>query len=114
MKRLFDIVVSLIGIIIFSPAFVIISILIKIKLGSPIFFYQKRPGLNGKIFKMVKFRTMLDKVDDNGNNLPDSLRLTKFGYSHCVNCSTTKPKQAINAQFGEGDHTFNDIVFVEE
>lgn len=80
MKRLFDIVVSLIGIIIFSPAFVIISILIKIKLGSPIFFYQKRPGLNGKIFKMVKFRTMLDKVDDNGNNLPDSLRLTKFGH----------------------------------
>ena len=42
------------------------------------------------------------------------LRLTKFGYPHCVNCSTTKPKQAINAQFGEGDHTFNDIVFVEE
>ena len=42
------------------------------------------------------------------------LRLTKFGYKNCVNCSTTKPKQAINAQFGEGDHTFNEIVFVEE
>jgi RNA polymerase-binding transcription factor DksA len=42
------------------------------------------------------------------------LRLTKFGYKNCVNCSTTKPKQAVNAQFGEGDHTFNDIVFVED
>ena len=42
------------------------------------------------------------------------LRLTKFGYKNCVNCSTTKPKQAINAQFGEGDHTFNEIVFIED
>ncbi len=41
------------------------------------------------------------------------LRLTKFGYKNCVNCSTTKPKQAVNAQFGEGDHTFNEIVFIE-
>ncbi len=42
------------------------------------------------------------------------LRLTKFGYKNCINCSTTKPKQAVNAQFGEGDHTFNEIVFIED
>lgn len=79
MKRFFDIVVSFIAIIIFSPLFLILYTLVRIKLGNPVFFYQDRPGLNGKIFRMVKFRTMLNMVDENGNNLPDSMRLTGLG-----------------------------------
>lgn len=79
MKRIFDIVVSSVAIIILSPLFILLFIFIRINLGSPVFFYQDRPGLKGKIFRMVKFRTMLNSVDHNGNNLSDSLRLTDFG-----------------------------------
>lgn len=77
MKRFFDIVVSFIAIIIFSPLFLILYTLVRIKLGNPVFFYQDRPGLNGKIFKMLKFRSMINQVDK--NNLSDSQRLTNFG-----------------------------------
>ncbi|MDC7249477.1 MAG: sugar transferase [Sphaerochaetaceae bacterium] len=78
-KRPLDFILSLLAIIILSPILLIVAILVRIKLGSPIIFNQKRPGLNEKIFTMYKFRTMTDKKDENGNLLPDSERLTKFG-----------------------------------
>ena len=79
LKRILDFILSLIAIIILSPVFLIVAILVKIKLGSPVIFKQERPGKNEKIFTLYKFRTMTDKKDENGNLLPDSERLTKFG-----------------------------------
>lgn len=78
-KRLLDIILSLIAVIVLSPVFLVVAILVKIKLGSPVIFTQKRPGLNEKIFKMYKFRSMTDQKDENGNLLPDEVRLTSFG-----------------------------------
>ena len=78
-KRLFDFVLSLMAIIILSSIIIIVAILVKIKLGSPIIFTQERPGKDEKIFKMYKFRSMTDQRDENGNLLPDDIRLTKFG-----------------------------------
>ncbi len=78
-KRLMDFILSLMAIIVLSPALIIIAILVRLKLGSPVLFKQKRPGLNEKIFTMYKFRTMTDEKDENGELLPDSVRLTKFG-----------------------------------
>lgn len=78
-KRPMDFILSLIAIIILSPVVLIIAIFVRIKLGSPILFKQKRPGLNEKIFTIYKFRTMTDERDKNGALLPDSIRLTKFG-----------------------------------
>ncbi|WP_238456236.1 sugar transferase [Lederbergia galactosidilytica] len=74
-----DFILSLLAIIIFSPILITVAILVKIKLGAPILFKQERPGLNEKIFKMYKFRTMTDEKDENGEFLPDSVRLTRFG-----------------------------------
>lgn len=78
-KRIFDVFCSLLALVILSPLLLIIAILVRIKLGSPVIFKQKRPGLNEEIFTLYKFRTMTDKVDEEGNLLPDSERLTKFG-----------------------------------
>lgn len=78
-KRLLDIIISFCGLVILSPIFLIVSILVKIKLGSPVIFKQKRPGLNEKIFTLYKFRTMVDKRDKNGKLLPEGQRMTKFG-----------------------------------
>ena len=78
-KRFLDISLSLVAIIILSPVLLILAILIRFKLGSPILFTQDRPGKDEKIFKLYKFRTMTSQVDSNGNLLPDSERLTKFG-----------------------------------
>lgn len=78
-KRILDFILSLIALIVFSPLMLIIGILVRIKLGKPIIFKQKRPGKNEKIFTLYKFRTMTDKKDEEGNLLPDSERLTKFG-----------------------------------
>lgn len=78
-KRFFDFILSLIALIVLSPVFLTVSILVRLKLGSPVIFKQERPGLNEKIFTLYKFRTMTDKKDENGNLLPDSERLTKFG-----------------------------------
>jgi lipopolysaccharide/colanic/teichoic acid biosynthesis glycosyltransferase len=78
-KRLLDILVSVLGILVLSPVFLLIGILVWIKLGRPIFFTQVRPGLNAKPFTMVKFRTMKDSRDSSGDLLPDKLRLTKLG-----------------------------------
>lgn len=78
-KRLFDIVCSLLALIVLSPVLLITALLVRIKLGSPVVFKQKRPGLNEKIFTLYKFRTMTDKKDEQGKLLPDEIRLTKFG-----------------------------------
>jgi lipopolysaccharide/colanic/teichoic acid biosynthesis glycosyltransferase len=74
-----DFILSLIAIILLSPVFLIVSILVKTKLGSPVLFKQKRPGLDEKVFMMYKFRTMTDEKDENGELMPDNIRLTKFG-----------------------------------
>ncbi|EGR0753318.1 TPA: sugar transferase [Vibrio vulnificus] len=79
MKRLFDFLVSLTALILLSPIIVLIAWKIRENLGSPVLFRQTRPGLNGKPFEMVKFRTMKDAVDAQGNPLPDSERMTPFG-----------------------------------
>lgn len=78
-KRMIDIVCSGVGLVLLSPILVIVAVLVRIKLGSPIFFTQDRVGKDGKIFKMIKFRTMLDAVDKWGEPLPDEERLTSFG-----------------------------------
>lgn len=78
-KRFLDIIISLIFILCFWWLYIVIAILVRIKLGSPVLFKQDRPGLNEKIFKMYKFRTMTDEKDKDGNLLPDTDRLTKFG-----------------------------------
>lgn len=78
-KYLFDLTVSIIVFLILLPVILLVGVLIRIKLGSPILFTQDRPGLNGKVFKMMKFRSMLDAKDKHGNLLPDNERMTKFG-----------------------------------
>lgn len=78
-KRPQDFVLSLIAIIALSPILIIVAILVRVKLGSPVIFKQKRPGLNGKIFTMYKFRTMTDGKNDKGELLPDDERMTNFG-----------------------------------
>ena len=78
-KRTFDIVAALGGLIIFSPIIIVVAILVRVNLGSPILFTQDRVGKNDKIFKMMKFRTMKDGVDKYGDLLPDGERLTNFG-----------------------------------
>ena len=79
MKRIFDVVCSFVALVIFSPLIVVLGFIIGRKLGAPVFFKQVRPGYNGKPFEMIKFRTMLDALDANGNPLPDEVRLTQFG-----------------------------------
>ncbi len=78
-KRPMDFILSLIAIIVLSPILLIVAVLVRTKLGSPVIFKQKRPGLNEKIFTLYKFRTMTDERDKFGELLPDSIRLTKFG-----------------------------------
>lgn len=79
LKRPMDFILSLFSIIILSPIFLVLIILVRLKLGSPVIFKQERPGLNHKIFTLYKFRTMTDKKDESGRLLPDSIRLTRFG-----------------------------------
>lgn len=78
-KRPQDFLCALAAMIVLSPVMLVTAILVRTKLGSPIIFKQERPGLNGKIFTLYKFRTMTDKKDENGNLLPDDVRLTSFG-----------------------------------
>jgi len=78
-KRPMDFILSLIALIALSPVLLIVSVLVRVKFGNPIIFKQDRPGLNGKIFTMYKFRTMTNERDDKGNLLPNHIRLTKFG-----------------------------------
>lgn len=78
-KRPMDFILSMMVIVALSPVLLVVAILVRTKLGSPVLFKQKRPGLNDKVFMMYKFRTMTDERDENGELLPDSVRLTKFG-----------------------------------
>lgn len=78
-KRFFDIVSSLLAIIILAVPMVILAVLIRVKLGGPVLFKQERPGKDGRIFTLIKFRTMTNACDENGELLPDEVRLTKFG-----------------------------------
>lgn len=78
-KRCLDFFLSLCGIIVLSPILLVLCILVRVKLGSPVLFRQERPGRNGEIFTLCKFRTMTDRRDANGDLLPDEERLTKFG-----------------------------------
>ena len=78
-KRPFDIIISMLAIILFFWLYLILAVLVRIKLGSPVIFKQDRPGKNERIFKLYKFRTMTDAKNADGNLLPDSERLTKFG-----------------------------------
>ncbi len=79
MKRSFDFCISLLGWLLLLPLFVVLVVLVRVNLGSAVFFRQVRPGLNGNPFEIIKFRTMLDATDEHGNHLPDNQRLTKFG-----------------------------------
>ncbi|WP_180122117.1 sugar transferase [Acinetobacter sp. YH12086] len=79
LKRLLDIIIASIALILLSPLYAFVAYKVKKNLGSPVLFRQVRPGLHGKPFEMIKFRTMKDAVDANGNPLPDSERLTPFG-----------------------------------
>jgi lipopolysaccharide/colanic/teichoic acid biosynthesis glycosyltransferase len=79
MKRLFDLVVIFLGSPLWLPLMFVVAVLVKIKLGSPVLFTQPRPGRYGKVFKLVKFRSMVRSCDANGAPLPDALRLTPFG-----------------------------------
>jgi len=80
LKRVFDIIAALIGLVLFSPVILLTVICVRIKLGKPILFKQQRPGLNGKLFTMYKLRTMISRTqDEQSNPLPDEKRLTRFG-----------------------------------
>lgn len=78
-KRIFDVLASALGLLILAPIIIIVALLVRIKLGSPIIFSQTRPGLDGKPFNMIKFRSMLNAYDESGKPLPNDQRLTSFG-----------------------------------
>ena len=78
-QRLLDIIMAAAGIIVLSPVMLVTAFLVRVKLGSPVIFKQKRPGKNERIFEMYKFRSMTDERDQDGNLLPDEVRLTEFG-----------------------------------
>ena len=79
LKRVFDFCLSLLALIVLSPLFVVLIILGRIKMKGDPFFYQDRPGKDGKIFKLIKFRSMTEEKDENGNYLPDEVRLSSYG-----------------------------------
>ena len=79
LKRTFDLVIALLGLAMLAPLLIVIAILVRWRLGSPVFFTQLRPGMGGRPFRLVKFRTMVDGRDAGGKELPDAERLTRFG-----------------------------------
>lgn len=78
-KRFFDVILSLCALVVLSPVLLVTAVLVRIKLGSPVIFHQDRPGKDERIFRLYKFRSMTDQRDEEGNLLPDEIRLTKFG-----------------------------------
>jgi lipopolysaccharide/colanic/teichoic acid biosynthesis glycosyltransferase len=78
-KRVFDVISALIGLILLSPLLLVVAVMVRLKLGSPVFFRHQRPGLGGRPFELIKFRTMTDEQDPSGKLLPDSERLPSFG-----------------------------------
>ena len=98
-KRPFDICCALAAILVFSWLYIIVAVLVRVKLGSPIIFKQERPGKDTKIFTLYKFRTMTDERDENGELLPDDIRLTKFG-RFLRKTSLDELPEAFNILFG--------------
>ena len=99
-KRPLDLIITTIGFILISPIFLIVCFLVRIKLGSPIFFKQKRTGKDEKTFEMIKFRTMTDARDENGQLLPDTERFTKFG-NFLINSSLDELPELLNVIKGD-------------
>ena len=99
-KRFFDIICSLLAIICFGWLYIIVAVLVRVKLGSPVIFKQPRPGKNEKVFNMYKFRTMTNECDENGELLPDEVRLTKFGKA-LRNSSLDELPEAFNILKGD-------------
>ena len=100
MKRLRDFIIASIALIVLSPIFVFVALKVRKNLGSPVFFYQERPGKDGKLFKMIKFRSMKDVFDKEGNPLPDEQRITAFGQK-LRSTSLDEMPQLINVLKGE-------------
>lgn len=100
MKRSLDIIIAILALIILSPIFLLVCYKVKKYLGSPIFFYQERPGKDAKIFKMIKFRSMLNATDREGNPLPDDQRITPFGHK-LRSTSLDEMPQLINVLKGD-------------
>lgn len=100
MKRFLDVIISMTALLILSPIFVLVALKVRKHLGSPIFFYQERPGKDAKIFKMIKFRSMLHAVDKQGNPLPDDQRITPFGHK-LRSTSLDEMPQLINVLKGD-------------
>lgn len=100
MKRLIDFIIASIALIVLSPIFVFVALKVRKNLGSPVFFYQERPGKDGKLFKMIKFRSMKNAVDKEGNLLPDEQRITAFGQK-LRSTSLDEMPQLINVLKGE-------------
>lgn len=99
-KRILDIICSVLAIVCFGWLYIIVAVLVRIKLGSPVIFKQPRPGKNEKVFNMYKFRTMTNECDENGNLLPDEIRLTKFGKA-LRNSSLDELPEAFNILKGD-------------
>ena len=100
MKRLTDIVIAILALILLLPIFIFVAYKVRKNLGAPIFFYQERPGKDRKIFKMIKFRSMKDAVDKDGNPLPDEKRITPFGHK-LRSTSLDEMPQLINVLKGD-------------
>lgn len=100
MKRIIDIFISITALVFLSPIFLLIAYKVRKNLGSPIFFYQERPGKDGKLFKMMKFRSMKNAFDENGTPLPDEKRITPFGQK-LRSTSLDEMPQLINVLKGE-------------
>ena len=99
-KRIVDIICAALAIIVFSWLYIIVAVLVRIKLGSPVIFKQKRPGKDEKIFTLYKFRTMTDERGEDGELLPDDIRLTKFG-KFLRSTSLDELPEAFNILFGD-------------
>ncbi len=99
-KRCFDLIIAFVSLALLSPFIIVLYLMIRIKLGTPVLFAQKRPGLDGKPFNIIKFRTMTDDKDEQGNLLPDDKRLTSFG-KRLRNTSMDELPELINVLKGE-------------
>lgn len=118
-KRPLDFICGMLAIVVFWPIYLVVAILVRVKLGSPVLFTQERPGLNERIFRLYKFRTMTDARDENGELMPDEIRLTKFG-KMLRNTSLDELPEAINiikgdmSVIGPRPQLVRDMVFMSD